>query len=196
MLHFSHPRCCCRWHCHNLGQARHPSLVFWRAPCMQDGDRDGRHHRGTGRERAVAQTGEIPCCSTPKRREDACCLNQEPPGSPDTRAKRATPKCLTSDTCEETSGVHGVYSSARLAVQTHVHCMRLYTFQQRSPNCSIFIIFGCVKFYATQKKSRDFVWVVVRLLLYKGSEQRLKEQNILLIHIDAKAGTVVLLLSS
>ena len=48
-----------------------------------------------------------------------------------------------------------------------------------------FVVVVVVKFYAIQKKSRDFVSVVVQLLLYKGYGQRLKEQNILLIYINA-----------
>lgn len=181
MLGFSRPCCCKYWH--NLGQTYHPSCVSSRAPCVQDGNRDAQHYGGVGRKKAAAQTGEILCYPTLKWREDAQCLNQETSGSPDTWMKRAIPKCLIKNTCEEMSAVQDIYSLVRLCV-CKLTCTSLYIFQQRSPNCSILTSF-LLNFMPPKKKSRDFVWVVVLLLLYKGYGQRLEEQNILLIYINA-----------
>lgn len=54
--------------------------------------------------------------------------------------------------------------------------MNLYIFQQGSPNCSVLFVCLFVRFYAIQKKTRDFVWVVVQLLLYKRVDKDLKSK--------------------
>lgn len=86
-----------------------------------------------------------------------------------------------------------------MCVQSHVH----ESVHISAAKTKLFYFcWGFFPSFSAIKKTdpRDFVWVIVQLFLYKSCEQRLKEQNIPLLHYTAmpsgcRSSTVLLLLS-